>query len=81
MTKTNSTKTNKNKKKKDSMIDDVVEIEMEFFCPKRGKIKQKVKVKKLKPIVPNIKHVMNTSSREDIIDSEEELPLYDEMEE
>lgn len=38
---------------KDPTIEEIVEVEVEFICPKRGKIKQKVKMKKLKKIVDN----------------------------
>lgn len=35
---------------KDPTIEEIVEIEVEFMCPKRGLVKQKVKVKRLKSI-------------------------------
>lgn len=42
------------KKKKpissDPHVEEIVEVEIEYVCPKRGKVKQKVKMKKLKPI-------------------------------
>lgn len=38
---------------KDPTVEEIVEVEVEFICPKRGKIKQKVKMKKLKKIVDN----------------------------
>lgn len=34
----------------DPTIEDIIEVEVEFVCPKRGLIKQKVKMKKLKKI-------------------------------
>ncbi len=35
---------------KDPMVEEIVEVEVEFNCPVRGKIKQKVKMKKLKKV-------------------------------
>ena len=35
---------------KDPTIEEIVEVEVEFMCPKRGLVKQKVKVKRLKSI-------------------------------
>ncbi len=44
----------KNVKKKhvfqDPMVEEIVEVEVEFMCPKRGLVKQKVKMKKLKKV-------------------------------
>lgn len=36
---------------KDPTVEDVVEEWIEFTCPKRGLVRQKVKVKKLKKVV------------------------------
>lgn len=35
---------------KDPQVEEIVEVEVEFICPKRGKVKQKVKMKKLKKV-------------------------------
>lgn len=45
-------KGSKNKKHvfPDPQIEEIVEVEIEYICPKRGKVKQKVKMKKLKPV-------------------------------
>lgn len=43
----------KNKKKhvfEDPTVEEIVEVEVEFNCPVRGKIKQKVKMKRLKKV-------------------------------
>lgn len=46
-------KGSKNKKKhvfEDPTVEEIVEVEVEFNCPVRGKVKQKVKMKKLKHV-------------------------------
>lgn len=35
----------------DPTIEEIVEIEVEFMCPKRGLVKQKVKMKRLKKVI------------------------------
>lgn len=35
---------------KDPQVEEIVEVEVEFMCPKRGLVKQKVKMKKLKAV-------------------------------
>jgi len=66
--------TNKIKKHvfKDPTIEEIVEIEVEFMCPKRGLVKQKVKMKKLKKVVDSgPKTFMGASSVIDDLEQEE----------
>lgn len=43
----------------DSFIEEIVEQEVEFACPKRGRVKEKVMVKKLRPVtVEDVKTVL-----------------------
>lgn len=52
------TASSKRRDKKDSVpptqsnsdVVEIVEVEVEYICPKRGRVKQKVKMKKLKPV-------------------------------
>ena len=68
----------KNKRKplfEDPQIEEIVEVEVEFICPKRGKVKQKVKMKRLKR-VKNIEQrtfVGASSLIEDLESKEESL--------
>ena len=57
---------------KDPTIEDIVEVEVEFMCPKRGLVKQKVKMKKLKKVVDGGPKVfMGASSVIDDLEQEE----------
>lgn len=60
-------RTSRNKKSsdltKEDLIEEIVETEIEFVCPKRGKIKQKVKVKRLKSIKMNVVQPVSTSDK------------------
>lgn len=49
-TKKSEPKNKKPKEKKDPRIEDTYEEEVSFMCPVRGLVKQKVKVKKFKPL-------------------------------
>lgn len=65
----------KNKKKhvfQDPTIEEIVEVEMEFNCPVRGKIKQMVKVKRLKKIKSEQKVFVGAQSILDDIESKED---------
>ena len=65
------------------MVEEIVEIEVEFDCPINGRMVQKVKVKRLKPVVTGPVFVVSSSDDEiDNLDKTEEsdLPLYDEGE-
>jgi hypothetical protein len=58
---------------KDPTIEEIVEVEVEFMCPKRGLVKQKVKMKKLKKIVDSGPRVfVGASSIIDDLEKEEE---------
>ncbi len=50
-------KLKQNKEEKDPLLEDEYYEEIEFICPKRGKIKQRVKVKKYK----TVKHLEKTN--------------------
>lgn len=64
----------KNKKHvfKDPTIEAVVEVEVEFNCPVRGKVKQMVKVKKLKKGEHQQKVFVGAKSIIDDIEKDEE---------
>ena len=75
-------KINKKKIAKDPDVQEFVEVEIEFICPKRGKIKQKVKMKRLRTIA--IENVKQTESRDSIdkLDKEDDgLSIYSDGEE
>lgn len=58
----------KNKKKhvfQDPQVEEIVEEWVEFMCPKRGLVRQKVKIKKLKKVTSEQKVFMGAK---DIID-------------
>ena len=64
-------KGSKNKgEKKQSNVEDTFETWIEYTCPVRGKVREKVKVKKLKPSQTEYPHIVNSS--EDVIDKVEE---------
>lgn len=68
--------------KTDSDLVEIVEKEIEFICPVRGRIKQKVKVKKLKPVKVNQHEVVGTSDAAEAIDAiDSGLDIYAESEE
>lgn len=56
---------------KDPMVEEVVEVEVEFNCPVRGKIKQKVKMKKLKKVKTEEKVFVGAQSIIDDLEKEE----------
>ena len=57
---------------KDPTIEEIVEVEVEFMCPKRGLVKQKVKMKRLKKVVDfGPKTFMGASSVIDDLEQEE----------
>lgn len=73
---------NKGKKKPNDNIVEEVEIEVEFTCPIRGKVKQKVKVKKIKSIVPQHKNIVVSSDVVTDLDSKDDgLEIYEDIEE
>jgi hypothetical protein len=75
----------KNRKKhvfQDPTIEEVVEMEIEVKDPVTGKmIKQKVKVKKLKPIRVESQHFIGPKDDIEEIDEDDGLSLYGEPDE
>lgn len=58
----------------DPQIEEIVDVEIEFICPIRGKVKQKVKMKRLKKVAPNENRTfMGASSLIDDLESKESL--------
>lgn len=57
---------------KDPMVEEVVEVEVEFNCPVRGKIKQKVKMKKLKKVKTEDRVFVGAQSIIDDLEKEEQ---------
>jgi len=45
----------------ENMVEEISYRDVEFVCPVRGKVTQKVKVVKLKPYIPSTKDVTMTS--------------------
>jgi translation elongation factor P/translation initiation factor 5A len=79
-------KGSKNKTKKTQNIDPTVEEiviqEIEFICPVRGKVKQKVKIKRLKKGNGETRPIINASDAIDALDREDDgLTMYDESDE
>ena len=56
---------------KDPMVEEIVEVEVEFNCPVRGKIKQKVKMKKLKKVKTEERVFVGAQSIIDDLEKEE----------
>jgi hypothetical protein len=72
---------NKIKSRSKPKVNDTYETEVEFMCPVRGKIKQKVKVKKLKPASTDFIHLI-PSSEDALANIEDDgLDIYDETDE
>lgn len=59
---------------KDPLIEEIVETTIEFICPVRGKVKQKVKVKKIKPVKVDSKQAISTEPLDEIDDG---LSIYE----
>lgn len=66
----------KKESRKDSNIEDVVETEIEFTCPVRGRVKQKVKVKRLKKSATNMPNIVSTKDDLNGID-DDGLSIYE----
>lgn len=67
----------KNKKKtnhvfQDPQVEEIVEEWVEFTCPTRGKVRQLVKIKKLKKVTNEPKVFMGAKSIIDDLESKEE---------
>jgi hypothetical protein len=72
------------KDKKDPRIEETYEEEVTFMCPKRGLIKQKVKVKRFKPLSQQlVTHVTApTDELDSKLDSEDDgMSIYNDGEE
>ena len=83
MTRSKGSKSKISKKAKEPKSSDTYETIVEYNCPVRGKVKQKVKVKKVKPVTGDYRRPM--TSNEDALASIEEddngLTLYDDGDE
>jgi hypothetical protein len=64
---------------KDPRIEEIYEDEISFNCPVRGKVTQKVKVKRFKPLYEQaVKHVLAVKEDVDSLDKEDDgLSIYD----
>lgn len=68
--------------KVDNDLVEIVEEEIEFNCPVRGRIKQKVKVKRLKAVKVHQLDVVATSDAAEAIDAMDDgLEIYSNSEE
>ena len=68
---------------KDPQVEGIVEEYIEFMCPKRGLVRQKVKVKKLKKVThdPNRKFVGAQSIIDDLESKEDNITDLDPVQE
>lgn len=65
------------KPKKDPRVQKVYEEEITFTCPVRGKVTQKVKIKRYKPLGETDKHVVQTSDKIDLLEEKDDgLAIY-----
>lgn len=72
---------NKKASPKDPMVEEIIEQEIEFICPVRGKVKQKVKIKRLKkPTAITVNPAVVSNDEISKIDGRDELESYDEIE-
>lgn len=70
----------KNKKSAQSanpMVEEILEIEVEYVCPKRGKVKEKVKMKRLKPIKVDMQYVVGAKDDMKEINEDDGLSIYE----
>lgn len=76
-------KGSKNKKtnKKDPSVEEIVEVEIEYVCPKRGKVKEKVKVKRLKSFKVDSSQMINTRDMVEDVDNTDEINDQEDVEE
>lgn len=56
---------------KDPKVEEIVEVEIEFNCPVRGLIKQKVKMKKMKKVIVDERVFVGAQSIIDDLEKEE----------
>ena len=63
----------------DPQIEEIVEVEVEFMCPKRGLVKQMVKVKRLKKVThdPHRKFVGAQSLIDDLESKEDDVSMLE----
>jgi len=61
---------------KDPTIEEIVEVEVEFNCPVRGKIKQKVKMKRLKKVKTDNRVFVGASDLFDSLDKEDDIAAF-----
>lgn len=67
---------------RDKDLVEIVEEEIEFNCPVRGRVKQKVKVKRLKPVKVEQLEVVSTSDAAEAIDAiDSGLEIYSDSDE
>ena len=74
----------KNKKKhvfQDPQVEEIVEVEVEFICPKRGKVKQRVKMKKLKSVKVDPVQQIPATDEIDKMDEDDGISIYGNEEE
>ena len=71
-------KSNVNKAIKEKGLVEIVEEEITFMCPKRGLVRQKVKIKRFKPFFVDRTEAVGTSDATAVIDSMDNgLDMYD----
>lgn len=75
------TKNKKNLKEADTHIVEIVEEWIEYVCPKRGKVKELVKVKKLKKIDIDPKVAISSGDLLEDLESKEDNIISTDIEE
>lgn len=65
----------------DPLIEDIYETYIEFVCPKRGKVRQKVQVKKYKKVASAPKSSTSVRSNQTALDEDDEITSYGSTEE
>jgi hypothetical protein len=71
----------KPKQAKDPRLEDTYETEIEFLCPIRGLVKQKVKIKKFKPLtIEQQRQMLIGDSLSDLEEKDDGLSIYNENE-
>jgi len=58
------------------VVKKIEEVEIEFFCPMRGLVKQKVKVKKIKAIKYNPQHFTSSKEDSEVESLDKDNPIY-----
>lgn len=57
---------------KDPRVEETYEEEVEFICPVRGKIRQKVKIKRFKSLIPDSRTIVSSKSEIDAIEEKDD---------